>query len=195
MATFQRRVGLAALVAGIGCLGAAGAASAATPKVLGDTPGIRTVDSQVQALLDRGRARSEAFRALVTGVEQSGWTVFVVRGRCPSREILACLPHDVAYVAGHVLARVILDDRHRSSPEDQLGYIAHELQHVLEAASGGVVDRASMRAEFRRIGYVSVDAGRARAFETEAAVKAGLRVRDEMYRNARASAHDPHDRR
>jgi hypothetical protein len=65
-----------------------------------------------------------------------------------------------------------------------MSVIAHELQHVVEAVTGGpLTDAAAMTAAFRSLDHTP---GHNHKFDTEAAVAVTRNVRDELARSRRS---------
>ena len=142
---------------------------------------VRTVGPDLDALIVSGLDRSPTFRELINRLGRTDWLVFVVRGRCPEPEIVACLWHRVGTFEGKPFLRIVLDNRQLRSSRLEISSLAHEFQHALEAAeSDDVVDTASLSARFRQIGYVSLRTPTATAFETEAARQVGMSVQREL---------------
>jgi hypothetical protein len=142
---------------------------ALTPHAEADpTRHLRIVDTVLAALTEQGARRSESFRALIDRVEGSDWLVFIQRGRCPDRSLVGCLVHDVGIYEGRPYLRVLIEPEGRH-PDLVISTLAHELQHALEAVSGGVTDRASMKALFRRLASERIKTSRATIYETREA--------------------------
>jgi hypothetical protein len=152
---------------------------------LADEPGLRArvrgMDPTVQRLIADGYARSATFRDLIDRLDALDWFVFVVRGRCPRREEVGCLLHDVSRYESRPSIRIVIDQRRHRSRDREIATMAHELCHALEVASDPLVgDSTQVTSLFERIGKLTDDSSGVRAFETEAAARTGRKVRQEL---------------
>jgi hypothetical protein len=144
---------------------------------------IKALGSDIDALVALGIDRSPTFRELVAQVERRGGVVFVMRGRCPANQVVSCLLLDTAAtVDGRLHRRVLIDNRRFRRSNLEIASIAHEFQHVLEAAEAGdVIDKTSLSAHFGRIGSANrLKTRRTMTYETEAARQVGERVLYEL---------------
>ena len=128
----------------------------------------------LNAIDDAGR-RSATFRNLVERLNRSDVIVYIESGRCGTAQVMSCIA--VASTAGsYRYLRVTIDTNH--SFQLITSEIAHELQHAVEIADApDVVDGATLRALFRRIGATS--AGRD-IYETTNARAVAARVSLEL---------------
>lgn len=128
----------------------------------------------LRTLIDDAVERSPTFRRLVHTIQASDGIAYVEEGECRGRR-RACLVA-VTQARPHRILWVKVDTRNADS-NVLAGSIGHELQHVLEVISRPTVtDNATMFLLYDR------DGPRKGAFETEAAVEAGNRVRAELRR-------------
>ena len=146
---------------------------------------IVAADPEVRALLREGSDRSETLRALIGTLEESRWRVFIRRGQCKATALRSCLLHFIGTSRGEPYLQIVitLAGRHR---DQVIVSLAHELQHALEVARAPeVVDVATLRALFRRIGFVRVRTGLVTAYETRAAEQVSHAVLRELRRTQR----------
>ena len=136
---------------------------------------IRAATPRVGKLIDEGVQRSRTFAELVKAIHTTNVIIYV--------EATFGLPPDVS---GRILfASVAGNQRYlRIQVQSTLGRdlliatIAHEFQHALEVATDStVVDEKGFLALYRRIGDGLHVGG---SYDTEAARRAGRRVRDEL---------------
>lgn len=147
---------------------------------------VRSADQTVSRLLLEGGARSATFAALLNRLGGTSWLVFVDRGRCPERAAVGCLLHTVRWNGGKRSLHILVNQWRLGHPDMEIGVIAHELQHAIEAAEAPeVIEEGDLAGLFRRIGYVSVTSGRAITYETEAARQVGDDVLEELHRSSR----------
>ena len=146
--------------------GSPGAQSVAVHRVRAEKPA-------VTALIDEGLARSATFAALVAAVDRTDGLVYVEEGTCGSR-VRACLAMSLVVAGPYRVLRIQI---HPRRPRRELiAAIGHELQHVLEAlAEPGVRDSVALLHFFLRTAPTARE-----TFETPAAIRAGLRVFDEL---------------
>ena len=140
-----------------------------------DNRRIRAATPRIGKLIDEGVRRSRTFADLVKDIHATNVIVYV--------EATFGLPPEVSgriLLAGVAGGQRYLRIQVRSTLQrDQLiATVAHELRHALEVgADATVVDEKGFVALYRRIGD-AVHAGG--GFDTEAARRAGQRVRDEL---------------
>jgi len=140
---------------------------------------VRTIDARLQSIIDEGVRFSLTFEALVDRLDRSDLVVYVERETRPIEGIEGCLTF-ISSQAGTRYLRVrvaYISDRAR-----QLAIVAHELRHAVEVAdTPRIVDSRSFEREYERFGYENPYTGvRGRAFDTDAAVAAGVRVLREI---------------
>ena len=137
-------------------------------------PRIRTNQSNVATLIERGREHSSTFRALLETIEASDGIVYVETGRtCHGRH--ACLVMSVTMAGRNRILHVLVDSS--ASDADLIGSLGHELRHVIEVLSDPTVRSDADIYNFYLRNYPSADP---RNFETTAAIQAGIDVRAEL---------------
>lgn len=147
-------------------------------------PCIRALDSGINALLERGLARSPTFRRLYELLGESDLIVHLERGAQPW--LGAGFNQFVAEVAERRFLRITLNVA--QIDDDAVALLGHELQHAVELASEpDVADLAAYERLYRRIGYRSCTR-ELRCFDTAAAVAAGRAVRMELRQGTRLQA-------
>jgi hypothetical protein len=134
---------------------------------------VRGMTDRLLTLINDATIRSKTFRALVDGISATDGVLFVLEGRCP-RAVRACLLWTISTMGSHRVLRILVDAR--DSDVELAGSIGHELHHALEVFSHRhVTTESGIAALYQRIGGV-----RGLAIETEAAIKAGDAVREEL---------------
>jgi hypothetical protein len=136
---------------------------------------IRSSSPIIGTLIRDAIERSHTFRQLAETIEASDGLVYVEFGRCP-HDLLACLVAVNASGANRLLhARV----SRRTGDWYFIGSIAHELRHAIEVLSNpDVTSNFAMDLFFKREGRRVLG-----AFETDAAIEAGNKVRAEVSRD------------
>jgi hypothetical protein len=142
---------------------------------------IRTESTYLQAVLAEAGSRSPTFRALALKIDASNVITYVTCEHFASRllagrTLLGYTTDKARYVRVQVdcmLPRLTLT-----------AILGHELQHVAEiAAAPDVVDSKSFSRLYQTIGYLScVGWSSPEKFETDGALEAGERVREEYLR-------------
>jgi hypothetical protein len=146
----------------------AGQASEMAPHVR-----VRGVGARLVAIINDATAQSETFRGLVDQINHTDGMVYVAEGDCGSG-VRACLLLRMTMMGPHRVLRIQVDGR--VADRDLMASIGHELQHAVEVLSYHFVRSSSqMILLYRRICDVC-----GRFFETNAAVRAGDGVRDEL---------------
>ena len=146
-------------------------------------PNVRGASPRETALLQELVARSATARELTAKIGSEAVIVYVeIKASMPPRHGATRL---AATTPSTQFIRITLaPGGHR---DDLAALLAHELQHALEIARGGVTNSDDLRRLYHAIGEERV-AGV--AFETVAAQEVGARVRQELSR-ARQSAPTP----
>jgi hypothetical protein len=153
-------------------------ANAADPSWDGLTGHIRTTDDRLRRLLEHGTRTSRTLRALVQRLRDSDVVVYLwCNGTSPHR-----IDGRLSFVSRAGGYRyIVVRLNFLASRERQIAIIAHELQHAVEIANApAVVDGDSLAREYQRIGYVSSLSQSTTAFDTTAAVDAGVTVLREL---------------
>jgi hypothetical protein len=143
------------------------------------TPGMTRVRSShpsIAALIIEGRERSTTFRRLVDTIDATDGIVYIEEGTC-FHSVRACLMMTVTVAGSNRILRVLVNTR--TAEWDLIGSIGHEMRHAVEVLSDPhVKDNSAIYFFYQR----QSSSGRA-AFETDAAVQAGLDVRAEVRRH------------
>lgn len=148
---------------------------------------IRTDDPGVSALIAEGNAHSPTFKHLIDAIDATDGIVYLLRGSCHFR-VRACLLLRMTYAGSHRVLRLVIEQQRADWA--LLPTIAHELAHAHEVL-GDVEVRSTtdMYALYVRIGIDPPQSSMQRrnpaAFETQSAIDAGQRVREELARVAR----------
>jgi hypothetical protein len=137
---------------------------------------VRSEDPQIEALIERGQARSATFRRLVAELNGSDVVVHVLAGRLP-HGIRGQLRHTVVTVADLRYLFVTVDAR--AAAPLAIAIIGHELQHALEVARAPEVGRTARIDDF--FAKIADNACRsATRFETAAANEVQEKVLREL---------------
>jgi hypothetical protein len=136
---------------------------------------VRSVDSQITALMLEGLKRSVTFSDLVAAVNASDVIVYIQRVNSLAPTIAGQLmivpvPHAQRYLRIQILDHL--------SPDETIALIGHELRHALEvAAAPDVRDQRGLMLLYQRIGEPG---GSVHSFDTRAAQNTGRRVKAEL---------------
>jgi hypothetical protein len=153
--------------------GAARIAEGADETGLTVSPHVRSSNPEIGTLIVLATEQSATFRGMVETINASGSLVYVEKGACGSR-VRACLI-DVTLAGAYRILWVKVDTR--KADWDLMGSIGHELRHSIEVLGAlAVTSRAAMYFFYTREGSI----GSSGAFETTAAIHAGMAVRDEV---------------
>jgi hypothetical protein len=153
-----------------------GAVVAGQPSLMAPDARVRGVSARIVAIINTA-AQSETFRRLVDQINHTDGMVYVVEGDCGSG-VRACLLLTMTMMGVHRVLRVLVD--RRAADRDLMASIGHELQHAIEVLSYPSVRSSSqMILLYRRICDVCGP-----FFETNAAVRVGNAVRDELPESA-----------
>ena len=161
-----------ALLCGLAATVPAAPDRVALPRVRSSSPFIRT-------LLSRGASESQRFRLLIDQINNTDGIVYVEDGRC-GHEVDACLWLSVTPAGGFRFLRIVLkavDTNDRTTTNDLIATIGHELQHAVEVLRNPHIDTSSKML----LWYMNESAIHAGGhFETAAAVRAGDQVGKEL---------------
>jgi hypothetical protein len=139
------------------------------------SPRVRSTNPHVTALIREGIRRSITFADLITRLGATDLIIYVERSRdlprpLDGRVILLPITHNQRYARAEI--------RPGLSVSEEIGVIAHELQHALEIARDRTVRTLeAMAALYRRIG---IPARGAHSYDTTAAQEMGRTVRAEL---------------
>ena len=136
-------------------------------------PRVRSSDAVIASALAEAESRSATFRSLVNTIEGTDGIVYVERGRC-GHGVPACLSLSVVSGGGYRWLRILV-----GSVDDVVSLMAtlgHELRHAIELLTEPAVrTTAAAYLYYLREAPTSRD-----AFETTAAIRAGLAVEREL---------------
>jgi len=137
---------------------------------------VRADDPTLSALIAQAIDQSATFRRIVEAIQSTDGIVYVVRGQC-GHGVRACLFLWMAAAGPNRMLRVIVDSS-RQADIETMASLGHELRHALEVlAEPSVRTGYGMLALYKRNGAVQ-----GATFETEAAIKAGDAVYNELKR-------------
>jgi hypothetical protein len=144
---------------------------------------VRSTDAAMGAVIRAAAERSVTFRELVRTIDATDGMVYVEPGRC-GHGVRACLVGVMAS-GPHRMLQIKVDPK--KEEWDLMGSIGHELRHAVEVLEEpSVTSSAAMYMFYDRIARRSGDSAFG-AFETNAAVDAGIAVRAEVRRSMRAA--------
>lgn len=163
---------------------ASGTMQAADPGSPSPFRNFRTSDPEIRSAISACYGYSLTCHQLIDEIESSSTFVYLTRGQCLLGQGGSCLRFSAASPEARYL-HVVLD-------RDIAGYYllrvtAHELQHVAEVVRApDVVDVASFRLLFARIGFFLRGSGMREDWETEEAQRIASVVSKEVRRYLRA---------
>ena len=139
---------------------------------------LRALSPSAMELIRESAARSSIVEDLLQQLEETGVVVYltdVMPGRVTGpASYLVYLANDER--VRYLLVRI---DRWRTTPDERIALLGHELQHALEvAAAPEVRDAQGLASLYRRIGWE----GQKDKFETAAAQTVGNQVRSQVLR-------------
>ena len=164
-----RRLGLCGIVTAAIIAGGLGTAAADSI----DMPRVRSGHAYIRAMIDEAARRSPSFRRLIEAIEATDGIVYVEDGTC-GHSVTACLSLTISSAGQHRTLFVLVDAR---QPDwEVMASIGHELRHALE-----VLENASITTTAAIYFFYKYEAhASGEPFETEAAVRAGNAVRNEV---------------
>jgi len=133
---------------------------------------VRPMTPHLSALVAEASQRSTTFHNLVTRIDDTDGVVYLVEQRCGV--LNACLLHAVRIAGPNRLLQINVDARKTDS--SVMASIGHELQHVVEVLSDPTIRSAPTMRLFYRLKCSLCG----KEYETDAAVRAGLRIGDEL---------------
>lgn len=137
---------------------------------------VRALSPGAVELIWESAARSSIVNDLLQGLEETGVVVYVTDAM-PG--VISGPVSHLVYLSNEGITRYLLVriDRWRTTPQERIALLGHELQHALEvAAAPEVRDAQGLASLYRRIGWE----GQKDKFETEAAQMVGNRVRRQL---------------
>jgi hypothetical protein len=145
---------------------------------------VRGVSSRIVAIISTATAQSDTFRGLVNEIGHTDGMVYVAEGDC-GRGVRACLLHTMTVMGPYRVVRILVDPS--AVDCDLMASIGHELQHAVEVLSHRSVRSASeMKLLYKRICDMCGP-----SIETNAAVRTGNAVHDELRKNGADSCLSP----
>jgi hypothetical protein len=165
-----RSVGLCGIAAAAIVSGSLGTAAADSI----DMPRVRSSHAYIRAMIDEAGRRSPSFRRLVETIDATDGIVYVEDGTC-GHSVRACLTMSISSAAQYRILRVLIDVR---QPDwEVMASIGHELRHAIE-----VLGNTSLKTTEAIYLFYKNEAshGAGESFETEAAISAGNKVRNEV---------------
>ena len=136
---------------------------------------VRSFSPSIASVIQQAGQRSATFRRLVETINASHSYVYVDEGECPHDD-RACLVNVAAvgpyrYMFVHIATR--------QADWDLMGSIGHELRHTIEVIDNpSVTSLRTMRSLYEWIGKQNFR--NPNSYETDAAIAAGIAVRDEV---------------
>ena len=139
---------------------------------------VRSEHPVIATAIANAAEHSVTFRSMIEAIEKTDGIVYVLEGTCKLR-LRACLVG--VHRAPPVRFVYIKIDRRRTAGCGLIRSIGHELHHALEVLSNPkVIDNESLAHFYLRTGPTGDDI----RLETEAAVRAGFLVEDELVASA-----------
>jgi len=146
----------------------------------------RTSDAEIRSAISACYGDSLTCHQLVDEIESSSTFVYLSRGQCLLGQRGSCLRFSAASSEARYL-HIVLD--RDLTGQYLLKVTAHELQHVVEIVRAPhVVDAASFRLLFARIGFFLRGSGMREDWETEEAQRIASVVSKEVKRSQRTAA-------
>ena len=140
---------------------------------------VRSDDQAVRQWVQHGCDRSVTFRTLAGRVGELHGIVYIQPVRHIRNGLQAALQFSVITTPTGRYFRVLLDVH--ASEDRAIAAIGHELQHAIEALQDpSAVSEATMRELFERLKITGMTTRPRGEYETEAAVKAGVRIASEL---------------
>ena len=159
---------------------------AGQPALMAPDARVRGLSPRVVAVINEAAAQSETFRRQVDLIAATDGIVYVAEGKC-GQGVRACLLANIAIAGSNRVLRIVVDAR--ASDRDLMASIGHELRHALEVLGDPSV-RSSSEMVLRLKEMCNACGLR---FETDAAIRAGNAVREELL--ASAAARKPPEQR
>jgi hypothetical protein len=130
-------------------------------------------------VINEAASYSATFYALVDRIGETDGIVYVGEGEC-GHGVHACLIDTMTLAGPNRVLRILVDLR--KSDRDLMGSIGHELQHAVEVLSYRAVRSSSAMTLL----HLKIARRSGNGFETDAAIKAGNAVRNELKDGAAA---------
>ena len=140
---------------------------------------VRFVNDRIGEVFQQAMKRSPAFRELIATLDGLDRVIYVQEGQCGDGTVRGCLVLMPVIGSRHLLIRI----NPRQANRLVVAELAHELYHAMEIArEPDVVDDASLRDLYRRIGERSCFNERDACWETRGARAFEIRVVREVER-------------
>jgi hypothetical protein len=163
---------------------ASGTMQAADPQPLSPFRNFRTSDAEIRSAISACYGYSVTCHQLIDEIESSSTFVYLSRGQCLPGQGGSCVRFSAASPEARYLHVVLERDL---TEKCLLSVTAHELQHVVEVVRAPhVVDLASFRLLFARIGFFLRGSGMREDWETEEAQRIASVVSKEVKRSQRS---------
>jgi len=151
----------------------------APPSTTASHARVRGVGPRVAAVVIEAAAQSKTFRGLIEQVNATDGIVYIVEGEC-GHGVRACLTFAITLAGRNRMLRILIDGR--KTDREAMRSIGHELQHAVEVLSDPTV--RSLGEMYQLYDRICNQCGL--RFETNAAIRAGNAVRDELRESAAA---------
>jgi hypothetical protein len=150
-----------------------------------EMPRVRSTDPTIRGLIDKASKLSSTFRHLIETIGATDGIVYADPGRC-GHGVRACLVLTVKVAGPNRLLRIVVDTRKTDCA--LIASIGHELRHTIE-----VLHDRSVRSDATLFHFYTREGRHTTpdplgAWETEAAVQAGIDVLRELRKHAVAEA-------
>ena len=166
---------------------AAAASSARASSSATAAANLRFQNPRIAEGIEFARRRSPAFRDLLAIVTDSDLIVYMQDGGCRGPVLPSC----VRLLPTPGARRVVIAVQPRETLRTLVRQLAHELRHAAEiAAAPDVVDEASLRRLYERIGFQNCGSASNQCWETREALDLEARVADETFAHARPTIDD-----
>lgn len=147
-------------------------------------PRVRSTSHRLAAVIEDARQRSQTFRSLTETINETDGIVYVQEGQC-GHGVRACLTSVTVAGPNRVLwVRIDTTRVDWNADWDLMGAIGHELRHAVEVLSERTVRDDMSKHVFYALSAERRSIGNPDVFETDAAILAGLHIRDEARRRA-----------
>jgi hypothetical protein len=141
---------------------------------------IRALDERVGELLWIGYRQSPTFRRVVQALERSDVITYVEMGPRTGFET-AGITRFAGRSGGHRYLRIVVNEPH-GTQGSVVAVLGHELYHALEVAEARwVIDQASYRSLYERIGFPTCGPRVARCYDTRQATETGVKILGEFW--------------
>jgi hypothetical protein len=139
---------------------------------------VRSTSAVLREVLDDGMWQSPTFNDIVKKIGRSDGIVYVEEGIC-RHGVHTCLLLDVTVAGDFRILRILVDlqgvlAHHKRS--DLIASVGHELRHAMEVLAEPEIRSAAAAFLF----YDRQSPTTSPTFETDAAIQAGLRIRQEV---------------